>query len=550
LDALPLDTFPGLTDTLLRFPRRLVSALKGEEVEKWEPTFWEQEEREVDGLGKGSWQEVVIPEDDDDDDDDDQVVRKSMNDSPRLIRKIPAIFKPGEIPSHKRLLEEAVAAMLVLRNLSLNERNERIFLAYSRTINILICDIMSLIATESGQHLAKEWCEMQGIQEMQVYALDILEITRVRLHIRKRCSLAFDIQGKPLSFPVYSEPIDQDTAMAGSNSIEDEMIRAAKRAAAGTSDFLFNLLVWHLHTSSDRSILMGCLRCLGALAAEEKNEAAFVEVDNSQSATTRQNGARRLTGVTSTATITSPGILKRCLILLPLTQDSALLEAALDCLYQIINIGDNALRLATCIDDGVAPLGIGIGRPECGTEDGSERGIGDVRSIMRLLSRNLIYGRVVWDRTHQLTLHPALHGHVPSAVAARRKEKDEIYRKRRVAEGDDKERSKLRKLQRKEWMEIKDLPEPERLKAWMQLIYEPREGGEVTQMEFWTTYSNQFGPYATLGGPALQPAAEVIRTVSSVFPGALAMVIQSQKFIVRGVEARDRSGEWSAVRLD
>ena len=197
--------------------------------------------------------------------------------------------------------------------------------------------------------------------------------------------------------------------------------------------------------------------------------------------------------------------------------------------------------MATCVNDGATPLGIGIGRVGSGIEEGFDRGIGDIRSIIRHLSRNLIYGRVVWDRTHQLTLHPALHGNIPSAVSSRRRERDDAIRKRRITESDDKERIKLRRLQRKEWLELKDKPEPERLKAWMKLIYEAKEGGEITQMEFWSTYSSQFGPYGQLGGPALQPAAEVIRTVSSVFPGALAMVIQSQKFIVRGVEAKDRS---------
>ena len=552
LEALSLDTFPGMTDTLLRFPRRLVAAIKGEEVEKWEPSFWEQQEREVDGMGAGSWQSGWDVEDiGEDDDDDDATTRMVKVTAPSVVREIPAVFQPSSIASHKRMLDQAVSAMLVLRNVAMNEKNERILLAYSRTINSLVCDILSLPSIRPTGHLSAEWSEMQGMEEMRIYALDLLEVTRIRLHIRKRSSIAFNARGEPVSFPVYSEPTDLDgatassgTAGTGTNSVEDEMIRAARRAAAGTSDFLFSLLVWHLHTTSDRSILMGCLRCLGALAAEERNEAAFVEMDMVVGTGLRQNGSRRSTGLLAT-TVCSPGILKKCLTLLPLTQDSALLEAALDCLYQVINIGDNALRLATCVNDGVTPLGIGIARSDCGVEETEERGVGDVRTIIRHLTRNLIYGRVVWDRTHQLTLHPALHGNVPSAVASRRKERDDIARRRRMAESDEKERSKLRRLQRKEWLELKDKPEPERLKAWMKLIYEAKEGGEITQMEFWTTYSSQFGPYSHLGGPALQPAAEVIRTVSSVFPGALAMVIQNQKFIVRGVEARDRSSEWT-----
>ncbi|UZJ56606.1 hypothetical protein CBS101457_005926 [Exobasidium rhododendri] len=563
LEALSLDSFPGMTDSLLRFPRRLISAIMGEEVEKWEPSFWEQEERELDGLGIGSWQAGADQEcndNDEDEDENDETDEKGLsaiesNSKTSLsipsLRSIPAVFLPEQIASHKRMLDQAIASMLILRNLSLNEKNERIFLAYSRTINTLICDILALPNPRATHALlSPEWSGMEGLQEMQTYALDILEVTRVRLQAFKRSTITFSLEGEPISAPKYVEPIEQEVAATTSttetNSVEDEMIRAAKRAAIGTSDYLFNLLVWHLHTTVDRSMLMCCLRCLGALAAEERNEAAFVEVDVLiGGAMSRQNGVRRSTGVAGAPTVSSPGILNKCISLLPLTQDSALLEAALDCLYQIINIGDNALRLATFVLDDVTSTGAessqAVNFDERETSTPFERGAADVRSIIRHLTRNLIYGRVVWDRTHQLNLHPALHSIVPSAVSARRRERDDLVRRRRIAESDDKERSKLRRLQRKEWLELKDKVEPERLKAWMKLIYEAKEGGEITQMEFWSTYSSQFGPYAHLGGPALQPAAEVIRTVSSVFPGALAMVIQNQKFIVRGVEARDRS---------
>ncbi|WFC99063.1 hypothetical protein MYAM1_001799 [Malassezia yamatoensis] len=80
----------------------------------------------------------------------------------------------------------------------------------------------------------------------------------------------------------------------------------------------------------------------------------------------------------------------------------------------------------------------------------------------------------------------------------------------------------------------------------MKLLYECDPHGEVTQMEFWIAYRDQFTPIAAEGGVALQPAANLIRTVSQTFPGASAMVIPSTagaqpRFIIRGISQRDRS---------
>lgn len=547
-EALLLEMYPGLIEALLSFPFRLASAVTGGPPEAWEPMYWEQKERDVDGVARAGVpddQHLQLDEDgfsDDSTDDSDAEgelnARASSKASQPLAKNRASTsthrdmrFDPLRNKSHSRLLGNAVSATLILRNASLNERNERMFMVFSRTVNTLVRDLLALPTSIPTARMPNEYSELEGIEELRVYALDILEVTRVRLSIKKSITMRFDASGDPLPPPMQVHALDNDRQ-------NDIVSDASKRNLSNTAEHIFILLVWHLHTTQDRSVLIGALRCLGALAGEERNQRAFIERD-----------VRISTSKSSGQLVSSPGILRKCLSLLPLTQDSALLEATLDCMYQVVNIGDNALRLGVTSSDlgsGPTPLRVGIAHHSCASQDaGAARaGLDDVRSVTKLLARLLIYGRVVWDRTHQLTLHPALHMGIPSAMEMRRREYAILQSKRRRVEGDDRVRAKTRKLQRSEWMQLKDMPEPERLKAWLRVIYESKEHAEVSQMEFWTTYSSQFGPYSQLGGPPLQPAAEVIRTVSSVFPGAVAMVMPNQKFVVRGVEARDRSCEY------
>lgn len=82
----------------------------------------------------------------------------------------------------------------------------------------------------------------------------------------------------------------------------------------------------------------------------------------------------------------------------------------------------------------------------------------------------------------------------------------------------------------------------------MRIVYEAKPDGEVTQMEFWQSYKDEFTPLADAGAAPLQPAAELIRNVNTVFDGAAAMVIPArpgpgggpQRFVIRGVVVRNR----------
>lgn len=535
LEALVFDQFPGLIDALMQFPKRLVYAINGDDAKLWDPQYFEQKEREYDGLG------VVYgpnPNESDEDDDSDSESERIMRKDGQLVKHNLIRFQPHILPSHQRIFDHAISALLILRNASLFDRNEKVFLQHSRPLNAIICNILAVPQSLPFYAGPQEWDEQMGMHEIRVYALDILEVTRSRIHIRRRAAVQFDQFGVPIKQPSLSELLEAASAEAETLSKENEAetaINIKRSTAVHVSDHLFNLLIWQLHTTNDRSVLIGCLRCLGALAADERNEKVFLEID----VPTVENGESG-----PIKRVSSPGIMRKCLSLLPLTHDPALLDSALDCLFQVINLSDNSLRLGTVTNEtgsngkGPSPLLLGTGYKDAELDDEYGRSIGDIRSIVRYLARDLIYGRVVWDRVHQLTLHPALHGHIPSAVNCRRREKDEILRFRKKGrENEPKDRQ--RRLSKEEWLKQKDLREPERLRTWMRTIYEAREEGEVTQMEFWTTYSSQFGPYSQLGGPPLLPAAEVIRAVSNIFPGALAMVLPDKRFIVRGVQPRE-----------
>ncbi|PWN36095.1 uncharacterized protein FA14DRAFT_172673 [Meira miltonrushii] len=535
VDSLILDQFPGLLEALMQFPKRLVYATNGDNAQLWDPQYWEQPEREYDGLGVVYGSSSAESDEDDGSDSDGEGM---SNKGGQLVKFNPVKFQPHILASHQRILDYAVSALLVLRNASLFDRNEKVFLQHSRPLNAIICNILAAPQNVPSYAGPQEWNEQLGMHETRVYALDILEVTRTRIHVRRRAAVQFDQHGVPIKQPSFSDLVEAASAEAESLSKEDGADTAAnikRSTAVHVSDHLFSLLVWQLHTTDDRSVLIGCLRCLGALAADERNEKVFLEVDIPTVNTGEPGPIKR---------VSSPGILRKCLSLLPLTHDLALLDSALDCLFQIINLSDNSLRLGaatletTADGKGPSPLFLGTGYKDAYADEEYGRSIGDVRSIVRYLARDLIYGRVVWDRVHQLVLHPALHGHIPSAVNSRRREKDEILRLRKKGrEGEPKDRQ--RRLNKEEWLKQKDLREPERLRTWMRTIYEAKEDGEVTQMEFWTTYSSQFGPYSQLGGPPLLPAAEVIRAVSNIFPGALAMVLPDKRFIVRGVQPRE-----------
>ena len=295
-------------------------------------------------------------------------------------------------------------------------------------------------------------------------------------------------------------------------------------------DRVFALVYDTLQTTDDRALLLASLRCMSSFALNEANLSAFNDADASLQPT-------------------KLGITARCLALLPLTQDPDLVDAAVDLLYQVVSTGDNALFLGTMTVDDVSGY----------TYSASLKGKGVqpfVNSVVGYLVRNLSMGKTVWERDSPLSSNFSAwwNSFVPSAVRARKRAERE--RRERLDRVVPQARAASRKLRPHESAYIRGLPEPQRGIEWMKLLYESSPNSEVTQMEFWITYRDEFSPDEGKGGAPLQPAATLIRNVSQVFPGAAAMVIAAvaggqPRFIIRGIAQRSRDDprlvcEWEA----
>lgn len=275
-------------------------------------------------------------------------------------------------------------------------------------------------------------------------------------------------------------------------------------------DRIFAILYDWAQNSEDRALMLGSLRCLRALASNTANASSLAEVDASLQPTSLR-------------------LMARCVSLLPLTHDPELLEAALDLLYQLTIVGHNALRfgLASGLREGAAAKLVDMTRPD---------------AVFAFLARNLALGKSVWERDTTLTPNSAAWWANDVVSVARVKQRRILERRERMTPA---ERQRWKVLTPEARARIDPLPEPQRGIEWMQTLFEVDPQGEVTQMEFWITYRDQFTPLANAGGNPLQPAANLIRNVSQAFPGAAAMVIQGvngaqPRFVIRGISPRVR----------
>ncbi|KAL1739747.1 hypothetical protein HDZ31DRAFT_48866, partial [Schizophyllum fasciatum] len=83
------------------------------------------------------------------------------------------------------------------------------------------------------------------------------------------------------------------------------------------------------------------------------------------------------------------------------------------------------------------------------------------------------------------------------------------------------------------------MPEPERNKKWIAIMFAPKVGGEITQVDFYNLYKTAFAPYASQT-PLLDPGF-VIKNAQEVFPQASAQVSDSggvQRYIIAGIARR------------
>ncbi|EPQ27161.1 uncharacterized protein PFL1_05442 [Pseudozyma flocculosa PF-1] len=586
--VLPFEKVSGLADALLAYPRRLCAAINAEPTEAWDGPDFEQPPGVDDvGIGAGSdgdhqagatWfvggrgiphqpslaqsssvrrRLLLMPssihrrrarigalitstaaaDDADTDDDDDEEELEAYRDFS---------FDPARIPAHAALMRRALEAALILRNMTMHSANAR-HLVSIRGVQSLIRDVLALPsmvlvrdADADGRPRAEseEWLELEGVTELRLHFLDILEGIAPRLHLSQRAQ--FSIAAPGLAGCKTASSSDADDDLQHLPHRREVPILPIPNLAGNlrAADEIFLQLLDMAHNSADRAFLLGSLRCLSAMSASERNESAFVEAE--------LPGGRQ-----------SPGLLTRCIELLPLTQDPELIEAALDLVYQLVCIGNNGLRLAARMPPTPSPASVTKAATSAAVASlppaakalaaasASARSFARTFATVRLLVRNLTVGKTIWERDHRLSLNREWSFAVPgrSREAARKDREARLRRQNETAE----DRAKQKRLTRKEKQALVALNEPERGVEWMKIVFSGNMEKEVTQMEFWTAYKDEFFALAqaNLAAP-LQPAADLIRAVSHVFPGAAAMVVPATapgtqpRFVIRGIEVRER----------
>ncbi|KAJ1026349.1 hypothetical protein NDA16_002436 [Ustilago loliicola] len=522
------DSVPGLADALLSYVRRIHAALTGEHQSKWATSYFEQPPDAHDiGIGApgdaghqgtSTRQQTSVSNTLPATRPHDLAIAKLSSSTTSSA----SFFNPSHDPAHAVLMRRALEAALAIRNLTTHSSNAR-SLASIKGIYALIRDILQLPSTaiqisahaqqsETDSEPAHEdgWLEIEGIAELRLYFLDILETLAARITLTRRAATGTSVPSAPATVNGH------DTASSTLKSTKEDVVAPADHIFA-------TLLSLALH-SNDRAFIIGSLRCLTTMAANERNEAGFVEV-------TLPNGHQ------------SPGLLQRCVELLPLTQDTDLLEAALDLLYQLVCIGNNAIKVATVLNleplRANSPVSRLAVERNGSTDSHSARATAKTAALVRLLSRNLQLGRSMWERSMPLKVPQQWLASIPSRqVEAMRRQRELQFR---IANETPQERSKRKRLTPQERQSLAGLQEPERGIAWMKLLFQRNPEKEVTQMEFWTAYKEEFQG----DGIALQPAAELIRAVGIVFPQAAAMVVpkqdgQPQRFVIRGIDVKDR----------
>lgn len=519
-----LDSVPGLTDALLSYVRRIHAALTDQHPSLWAAPYFEQPvdtpDAGIGAPGDGGHQGLSTSQ---------QI--SSTNSLSAQVNRLDSRRVPRSTSdvSHAVLMRRALEAALSLRNLALHSSNVR-SLASTKGIFNLIRDVLQLPITAVHPHghsnLASDsqhedgWCEIEGIAELRLYFLDLLETLASKVLLTKRApplTLA-----SPTPSHVNGHGHGQSSAVGQARQLKTD-------ATTASDDIFATLLSLALH-SNDRAMLLGSMRCLTTMAANERNELAFVEV-------TLADGQQ------------SPGLLQRCVELLPLTQDTELLDGALDLMYQLVCIGNNAIKIAASpVSDAPRRVSSAKSKNKASASPNASHSFSvhasaKTAALVRLLSRNLQLGRSMWERLIPLRVPNSWLSDIPSrqVETMRRRRELEI----RIANETPQERAKRKRLTPQERQSLAGLKEPERGIAWMKMVFQRDQAQEVTQMEFWTAYKEEFGQQIDV---PLQPAAELIRTVSQVIPNASAMVVPAQdgkpqRFVIRGIAVKERDPE-------
>ncbi|WFD31070.1 hypothetical protein MSPP1_002101 [Malassezia sp. CBS 17886] len=502
-DRFLLAHYPGIDGALFDFLDRLVSALEGRPRADWDP---DADAGPTTASGYFVDQGIGAP-------GDEGQMSLGLVRVPRPRQKplpAPATFRPDTCQRDADLLRRALQSALVLRNAALGHGNAAL-LAKVPDVHEVILALLRASMSSAARDAYEAHCGIPAdappasaalqtlpCADLPVNVLEILEAVAPGMLLTAWVREQFGAcaSGAPVALPKC------------------------------TQDALFLWLHTVLHTTHDRALLLGALRCIAALVTNQDNAALFVEADAKLHATRSQ-------------------MIPRCVALLPLTNDPELLEAAVELLYQLASIGDNALLLGAlapaqvCGVTGAAADGAAVLR------DAVDSGASLPHTVVGYLTRNLSMGKSVWERDSPLAVNHGAwwNAEVPSALRLRRRRERE--RREQREKMSPQEAAQARMLRPDERASLQHLSEPDRSMAWMRLLFEADPAAEVTQMEFWIAYRDQFSAAVPSADAPLQPAATLIRNVSQVFPGAAAMVIPAApgtqpRFIIRGIAPRDR----------
>ncbi|KAK5113339.1 hypothetical protein LTR62_003438 [Meristemomyces frigidus] len=81
------------------------------------------------------------------------------------------------------------------------------------------------------------------------------------------------------------------------------------------------------------------------------------------------------------------------------------------------------------------------------------------------------------------------------------------------------------------------LEEPERSSEWLRMCFQADGGSDMTQISLWQAYQATFAPHSATH-PHLV-AGEFIKNVSATFQGATAQVARGNKYVIKGIRARE-----------
>ncbi|KAK0522237.1 killer toxin resistant protein [Tilletia horrida] len=244
--------------------------------------------------------------------------------------------------------------------------------------------------------------------------------------------------------------------------------------------------------------------------------------------------------------------------------DTDLGEAALDLLSQVIQIEGNALRIGMTTFSSQLAGAAQANAADLQSERTAVAVVSDPSittskpgaplsptSLFSFLTLLLPFQRVAWLRTSQLMWNPAvLPTDLPSLLrhdATQRmiREQKKRAQRRMLGYREDEEslveRNMRKRLRIWEAAELEGLREPDRALKWMTLVFALSPDAELTQMEFWQSYQEEFRGSHT---PLLN-ASELIKLIAEAFPGASAMVVKPspsapQRFIIKGIDIRQR----------